>query len=209
MSYGDTWEQASLDTLFGISTYSAPSTGCAALHFAPPLETDAAISATTAVIGYQPDAGSEMTFKPRTTAETHYAGTVTDNGDGTYTITLEDSGGNASTISSGFSKDDYVEVEPAETSSRLNEPTDSSGYSRYTYPNDSSGWTRSGSEVTNDTTMEIGPATADWGLLTHAVYMSDETGGDLWAASKASKYKEYSDEDGWKIYPGMFTVTQD
>lgn len=209
MGYGDTWDQGSLDTLFGLSTYTPPSTGCLSLHLAPTLETDASISDTTAVIGYQPENGSKMTFKPRDTAEVHYSGSVTDNGDGTYTVELENSSGLTSSISAGFVQGNYVEVTPAESEDRINEPPLSTGYSRYEYPLGSSGWTRSGSEVTNDTGAKIGPASADWGLVTHTVLMSAETSGNLLFSAKASKYKVYSDYDGYEIYSGMLTITQD
>ncbi len=102
--------------------WAPPSSVYLALHRATTLAAAVSSGASSIDVNDQVTQDAKLVLDPGQTAEeTVYAGSVSDNGDGTYTVSLVDSGGSGTTTSNSHDSGDNVKFEPR--SGDLTEPS--------------------------------------------------------------------------------------
>lgn len=207
MSFGDHLENGLLDHYFGNASFSAPSNYYVAAHIATTTADSSSSGDGTIDVNDEVATGAKVVIEPGQAAEeTDYAGTVTDNGDGTWTIDLESSDGSSTTLSSSHSSGVYVQHDPADDGTTVIEPGD--GYGRVS--TSSSDWNAaSNGTVDNANNITFPQASGDWGMVTHCAIYDASTGGNFDVWGELTSPREILNGDTLQLAAGDADVSLD
>lgn len=207
MSFGDHLENGLLDHYFGNSSFSAPSNYYVAAHIATTTADSSTAGDSNIDLNNEVAVGAKLVIEPVASAEeTHYAASVSDNGDGTWTVGLESSDGSSTTLSNDHASGVYVKHDPADDGTTVMEPAD--GYGRVSTA--SADWnSASNGELDNASNITFPQSTGDWGLVTHCAIYDASTGGnfDIWG--ELGSPREILNGDTLQLPAGDATVTLD
>ena len=99
-------------------------------------------------------------------------------------------------------------ADPGETGSTIAEPATGDGYARVAVTFAAIQQATDPSSMSNDAEVAFGPATADWGAITHFAVFDAATGGNMLRHAALSAPVTINDADSATFAVGALTIAQ-